>query len=54
MSIEVAEKPSARERPAFSEKHGTLYAQVANVIRQRIRSGQWAAGAQLPTLEGLE
>ncbi len=54
MSFDIAEKRNAKERPAFSERHGTLYAQVANVIRQRIRSGQWAAGDQLPTLDGLE
>jgi len=54
MPLDVIEKTNARERPAFSEKHGTLYAQVANVLRQRIRSGKWAAGDQLPTLEELE
>lgn len=42
------------KRPQFSEKHGTLYVQVANVIRQRIRSGVWAAGTQIPVLEELE
>lgn len=54
MSIDVTHKKTAKERPAFSEKHGTLYAQVANVFRQRIRSGLWAAGDQLPTLDDLE
>ncbi len=54
MALEIATKNAAEERPAFSEKHGTLYAQVANVLRQRIRSGQWAAGDQLPTLDELE
>ena len=54
MTLEVTTKTNAGERPAFSEKHGTLYAQVANVLRQRIRSGQWAAGDQLPTLDELE
>ena len=54
MTIDVTEKTIAKERPAFSEKHGTLYAQVANVFRQRIRAGQWAAGDQLPTLDELE
>ncbi len=43
-----------RGRPDFSDKHGTLYAQVASVLRQRIRSGLWAAGDQLPTLKALE
>jgi GntR family transcriptional regulator len=41
-------------RPQFSDRHGTLYAQVATVIRQRIRSGLWAPGRQIPTLEELE
>lgn len=54
MSLETAEKRSAKARPAFSEKHGTLYAQMANIFRQRIRAGQWAAGDQLPTLDELE
>ena len=54
MSLEVAKNISTDERPTFSEKHGTLYAQVANVLRQRIRSAQWAAGDQLPTLDELE
>lgn len=54
MSLEVTEKRSLKGRPAFSGKHGTLYTQVANVLRQRIRSGQWAAGDQLPTLDALE
>jgi GntR family transcriptional regulator len=54
MPLDVTEKTIAKERPAFSEKHGTLYAQVANVFRQRIRAGQWSAGDQLPTLDDLE
>ena len=54
MTLDMTEKTTAKERPAFSEKHGTLYAQVANIFRQRIRSGQWAAGDQLPTLDELE
>lgn len=54
MSLDLPVKEFSTERPNFSERHGTLYAQVANVIRQRIRSGLWAAGDQLPTLEGLE
>lgn len=54
MSLEVTDNLTAKQRPAFSEKHGTLYAQVANVFRQRIRSGIWIAGQQLPTLEELE
>ena len=54
MSRDAITKTRTGQRPAFSEKHGTLYAQVANVLRQRIRSGQWAAGDRLPTLEELE
>lgn len=54
MSLETAEKRTMKTRPEFSEKHGTLYAQVANVIRQRIHSGQWGSGDQLPTLDELE
>jgi GntR family transcriptional regulator len=54
MPLDFMDKPLPRERLSFSEKHGTLYAQVANVLRQRIRSGQWAASDQLPTLEELE
>jgi GntR family transcriptional regulator len=54
MPLDVTEKIIVKERPAFSEKHGTLYAQVANVFRQRIRAGQWSAGDQLPTLDELE
>lgn len=38
----------------FSDKHGTLYAQVAAVLRQRIRSGQWPRGQQIPILSALE
>lgn len=54
MSVDITDKTAPRERLNFSEKHGTLYAQVANVFRQRIRSGQWGAGEQLPTLIELE
>lgn len=54
MPLDIPESAPIKERPAFSEKHGTLYTQVANVIRQRIRSGVWAAGEQLPTLGDLE
>jgi len=54
MPRDAITRTSTRERPAFSEKHGTLYAQVASVLRQRIRSGTWAAGDQLPTLDELE
>lgn len=54
MPRDAITKTAARERPAFSGMHGTLYAQVANVLRQRIRSGIWAAGDQLPTLKQLK
>ncbi len=53
MSLESSDARGAT-RPQFSERHGTLYAQVASVIRQRVRSGVWAAGQQIPTLEELE
>lgn len=39
--------------PFFSQTGGTLYAQVAGALRQRIRSGIWPPGAQLPTLNVL-
>lgn len=54
MALNLSEMSPVKERPGFSEKHGTLYTQVANVFRQRIRSGLWAAGDQLPTLDDLE
>ncbi len=54
MPLDLPQKEALSERLNFSEKHGTLYAQVANVFRQRIRSGTWAAGVQLPTLDELE
>lgn len=54
MALDLAQTTTEKNRPAFSGKHGTLYTQVANVLRQRIRSGVWAAGDQLPTLEALE
>ncbi len=54
MPLDAIEPARIKEPPAFSGKHGTLYAQMANVFRQRIRSGVWAARDQLPTLEELE
>lgn len=54
MPLDVPEKQALSERPNFSEKYGTLYAQVANIFRQRIHSGTWAPGDQLPTLDELE
>lgn len=52
LDLDVRELQS--DRPTYSERHGTLYAQVANVLRQRIHSGLWSAGQQIPTLEELE
>lgn len=52
LDLDVRELES--DRPNYSERHGTLYAQVANVLRQRINSGQWSAGQQIPTLYALE
>lgn len=52
LDLDVRELES--NRPNYSERHGTLYAQVANVLRQRIHSGQWSAGQQIPTLYELE
>ncbi|MEC9368496.1 MAG: GntR family transcriptional regulator [Pseudomonadota bacterium] len=54
MAIQAPVTAIAERRPGFSERNGTLYAQVANVIRQRIRSGQWGAGSQIPVLGVLE
>lgn len=54
LDLDVREREAELDRPNYSERHGTLYAQVANVLRQRIHSGQWSAGAQLPTLDELE
>lgn len=54
MPLDLEVRELEPDRPNFSDRHGTLYAQVANVLRQRIHSGQWAARAQLPTLDELE
>lgn len=51
----IAERPDTAARaPRFSERNGTLYTQIANVMRQRIRSARWPAGRQIPTLPELE
>ncbi len=42
------------KQAGFSEKNGTLYVQLAGILRQRIRSGQWQPGTQLPTLDDLK
>lgn len=38
----------------FSRSRLPLYAQLASLLRQRIKSGEWVAGHKLPTLEALE
>lgn len=38
----------------FSRSRLPLYAQVASLLRQRIKAGEWLAGTRLPTLEDLE
>jgi len=47
MTNPVAEHP-------FSRSRLPLYAQLAALLRQRITSGEWAAGDKLPTLSDLE
>lgn len=47
MTIPTADSPFARSRLP-------LYAQLASLLRQRIKSGEWVAGHKLPTLEALE
>lgn len=54
MSLPPAVPDATRPRISFSEKRGTLYVQVADIIRHRIRSGAWGPGHQLPTLGELE
>ncbi|MDH5411379.1 MAG: GntR family transcriptional regulator [Alphaproteobacteria bacterium] len=36
-----------------SDAYGPLYSRIAMLMRQRILGGQWEAGAQIPTIEGL-
>lgn len=50
----TAPAADAAPRRLLSEKRGTLYVQVADVIRHRIRSGAWGPGHQIPTLGELE
>lgn len=38
----------------FSRSRLPLYAQLAALLRQRIRTGEWVAGQKLPTLDALE
>lgn len=38
----------------FSRSRLPLYAQLASLLRGRIRSGEWVAGQKLPTIEALE
>lgn len=54
MSLGADAAAGAALRTQFSERNGTLYAQAANILRQRIRSQQWAPGTQIPTLTALE
>jgi GntR family transcriptional regulator len=54
MVLEAAHGEQKAPQPRFSERNGTLYAQIGNVMRQRIRSGRWPAGRQIPTLDALE
>jgi GntR family transcriptional regulator len=53
MALEAVGDTMARQS-RFSERNGTLYTQAANVMRQRIRSGRWPPGRQIPTLCELE
>lgn len=39
---------------AYDRSRVSLYLQVASVLRERIHSGQWAAGEKISTLEELE
>ncbi len=39
---------------AYDRSRVSLYLQVASVLRERIHSGQWAAGDKISTLEELE
>ncbi len=39
---------------AYDRSRIPLYIQVASVMRQRVESGQWGPGQQIPTLEELE
>lgn len=49
-----ARRRQASSRTNYVPRNGVLYAVVANVMRQRIRSGQWAPSHQIPTLDELE
>lgn len=52
---DILSRNTARsENSVFSQKNGTLYMQLAGLLRQRIRSGQWQPGTQLPTLDHLK
>lgn len=53
MSLEVLNRDPER-RQNYATRNGVLYVQMANVMRQRIRSGLWRAGTQIPTLDDLE
>ncbi len=53
MSLEELKRDPGR-RSGYATRNGVLYVQMANVMRQRIRSGFWRAGTQIPTLDELE
>jgi GntR family transcriptional regulator len=40
-------------QPARVRGSGPLYLQLATLMRRRIETGEWAAGAQIPTLDEL-
>lgn len=54
MSLDSSQIQAPARRSQLSERRGTLYVQVADVIRHRIRSGTWAPKQQIPTLKELE
>jgi len=39
--------------PIFSDSPVPLYSQLADLLRQRVQRGVWAAGAKVPSLEAL-
>lgn len=47
-------RPVTKLLTAYDRSRVSLYLQVASVLRERIHSGQWAAGEKISTLEELE
>lgn len=41
------------QQPALARGSGPLYLQLATLMRRRIETGEWAASAQIPTLDEL-